>query len=106
MPRPPKKPTQQDLQEIESMAGIGLTQKQIASIKNISVDTLRKYSNPNYKRGKDKGIARVMQTAYELAVSGKCPAMTMFFLKTQAGWTEFPMPKHLLQMFGEEDEEE
>jgi hypothetical protein len=30
----------------------------------------------------------VMQTAFKMAVSGKTPAMTMFWLKTQAGWKE------------------
>ena len=29
-----------------------------------------------------------MQTAFKMAISGKCPAMTIFWLKTRAGWSE------------------
>jgi len=35
-----------------------------------------------------EATATVAQTAYNLAKSGKCPVMTMFWLKTQAGWRE------------------
>ena len=34
------------------------------------------------------------QTAYNLAKSGKCPVMTMFWLKTQAGWRETSRLEH------------
>ncbi len=101
MPRPPKKPSPQDLQEIESLAGLGLNQEQIARIKGICIDTLRKYALPAYKSGQAKAIARVARTAFELAISGKCPAMTMFYLKTQARWREQPpMPDAILQALG------
>lgn len=90
MGRKPKKPTKQDLLEIESLAGLGLTQAQIAKIKGISIDILRKYSNNSYQQGKAKAIAKVAKTAFEMAVSGKNTAMTIFFLKTQARWTEHP----------------
>lgn len=107
MARRPKKPTEQDLQEIESLAGLGLNQDQIARVKGISVDILRKYSNPFYQSGKAKAIARVAKTAFDMAVSGRCPAMTMFFLKTQAGWSEHPpIPESLLQLLEMNDGKE
>jgi hypothetical protein len=99
MGRKAKKFTKQELEEIEMMAGLGLTQQQIADIKDICVDTLRKYARPQLKRGKSKGIGNVAKTAYQMATSGKSPAMTMFFLKTQAQWRETPaIPEELLQL--------
>ena len=40
------------------------------------------------ERGRDAAIANVSQTAYQMAVSGEHPAMTMFWLKTRARWKE------------------
>ena len=34
------------------------------------------------------------QTAYNMAKSGKFPTMTMFWLKTQAGWRETSRMEH------------
>lgn len=39
-------------------------------------------------QGRDEAKQRVMQTAYQMAVSGKHPNMTMFYLKTQCKWRE------------------
>lgn len=88
MSRPEKQLTEQELAEIETMAGLGLSQNDIASIKGVCGDTLKKHANPYLKRGRAKARAQVAQTAYRMAISGKIPAMTMFWLKTQAGWRE------------------
>lgn len=80
--------TEQELAEIETMAGLGLSFEEIASIKGICDDTLKKHAKPFLKKGKAKAKAQVAQTAYRMAISGKIPSMTMFWLKTQAGWQE------------------
>jgi hypothetical protein len=80
--------SQKELNEIESLAGLGLRFEDIAQIKEMSDDTLKKYAGAQLSRGKAKAKAAVSQTAYRMAVSGKYPAMTMFWLKTQAGWRE------------------
>lgn len=99
MPRPNKKLTQKDLLEIEMLAGLGLNQQQIADVKGMCVDTLRKNAIKHYKGGKSKAIAQVAKTAYEMAVSGKYQAMTMFYLKTQARWSEhLPIPEELFRI--------
>jgi predicted transcriptional regulator len=101
MGRKPKKPSPKDLAEIEMLAGMGLTQQQIGHIKGLCTDTLRKYAHRELRRGKSMGIGKVAKTAYEMATSGKHPAMTMFFLKTQAQWRENPpVPVELLQILG------
>lgn len=101
MPRRPKKPTSQDLKEIEMLAGMGLNQQQIGDVKGMHRDTLRKYAQAAYTRGKAKAIARVAQTAFEMAVSGKNTALTIFYLKTQGGWREHgPCPEELAAILG------
>src|SRR5690606_32489053 len=70
------------------MAGLGLRFDDIAKIKGMSDDTLKKYALEHLQRGKAKAKLQVMQTAYKMATSGKQPVMTIFWLKTQAQWRE------------------
>src|SRR5579863_9339766 len=84
----PKTLTDKELEEIEAMAGLGMRFEDIARMKGMCLDTLRKYAREQLQRGKFKAKAAVMQTAYKMAVSGKFPVMTMFWLKTQASWRE------------------
>jgi hypothetical protein len=105
MPRPPKRLSKQDISEIEMLAGLGLAQEQIADIKGICVETLVKYAGKAYQVGKAKAIARVSKTAFEMAASGKQPSMTMFYLKTQAGWREkVTIPEELLKLLRQAEE--
>jgi hypothetical protein len=86
------------------LSGLGLTQEQIAHVKDICVDTLRKYANQAYHKGKAKAVARVARTCFEMATSGKQPVMTMFYLKTQGGWRVTPsIPEGLLHLFKDEE---
>ena len=39
-------------------------------------------------KGEAKALGRVSQKAFEMAVSGNQPAMTMFYLKCRGKWTE------------------
>ena len=91
MPNPPKTLTEKELAEVEMMAGLGMRFEDIALTKDMCLDTLKKYADPQLQQGKAKTKAQVMQTAFKMAVSGKTPAMTMFWLKTQAGWREKPV---------------
>lgn len=106
MPRPRIILTEKELQEIESMAGIGLTQEEIASVKGISVDSLRKYAGHVVRRGKAKAIAMVAETLFKKAIAGNMTAI-IFYLKTQAKWSEHPsIPSEILKALdlGEEED--
>ncbi len=112
MPRPAKKLNSKDLQEIEALAGLGLTQQQIADVKDMGVDTLRKYSHTQLKRGRSRGVARLADTAFKKALSGDT-TMLIFLLKVLGGFQEKqPIPDVLLKVLGrlnegdEGDEEE
>ena len=88
MPNLSKELSEKDLQEVSIMSGLGMRFEDIAKIKGMCDDTLKKYAQSELEAGKAMAKQAVMQTAYQMAVSGKYPAMTMFWLKTQAQWRE------------------
>ncbi len=75
---------------VESLAVIGCNDKDIAGIEKMSEATLQRRYAKELSEGRAKGIGAVAATAYRVAVGGKVPAMTMFFLKCRAGWAETP----------------
>jgi hypothetical protein len=100
MPRKPKAFSKQELQEIEALAGMGMTVNQIADLKGVCDDTLRKHAGAQLKKGKAKTVARVAKTAYEMAHSGKFPGMTKFWLQCQGQWNPHAgIPEFLLPFF-------
>lgn len=86
--------TPQQIQNIETMAGYGLTVEKIATLLGISKRTFerRMKDTPGAADALSKGRAKasldVIQTAYEMATSGKSAAMTIFWLKVREGWKE------------------
>ncbi|MGI8958361.1 MAG: hypothetical protein ACR2IV_01090 [Bryobacteraceae bacterium] len=50
--------------------------------------TLRKHFHEELVRGPVHAKTMVLNRLFDLAKSGRHPAMTMFFLKTRAGWSE------------------
>ena len=80
-------PTDDDYMKVEEMVSIGLDQHTIAKIMGIGTATLHKYYKTHMDTARERRTARVAGVAYEMAVSGKSPSMTTFYLKTQAGWT-------------------
>ena len=93
MGRPRKELTAEQVEQIEKMAGCGLTLEQIAYCLDISDDTLQRrfQERPEVKRaykvGKAKAIRAVTNTVYLKAVAGE-GAFPFFYLKTQANWRE------------------
>lgn len=67
---------------------------QMAAVLDINKATLERMSNrePEIKaaisKGRSEASANVRQTAYDMAVGGKCPAMTIFWLKVREHWKE------------------
>lgn len=76
---------------VERASGLGIRVEEIAQLVvpgGISTRTLYKYFSNELKTGKAKGTASIVRTAYNMARSGRFQAMTMFWLKCQAGWRE------------------
>ena len=83
-----------DISKIEKMAALGLSTAQIASIFEISSDTLYRRLKENnldlsaaLTRGKAKAICKVAQKAFELALAGD-RSMIKYYLSTVGGWSE------------------
>jgi hypothetical protein len=73
------------------MAAYGMPEEQIACTigpKGIDPKTLRKHFRRELLLGATKANAKVAETAYQMAISGKCPAMTIFWMKCRGGWRE------------------
>lgn len=100
MPRKAFKKTMEQSNLVRTTAGYGLSQEMIARLviskerRPISVETLVKYFSEELAEGKAQAAAKVSQTAFQLASSGDCPAMTMFWLKTQLRWRETTHLEH------------
>lgn len=82
------------IKDIERLASRGLSIKEISECMGFSKATLdRRISESEdvkaaIEKGRSKGIFEVSNTAFEMATSGKHASMTMFWLKTRAGWSE------------------
>lgn len=93
--RPPHKPTDDLRAVVKRAAGVGLPQEYICSLIGIKkVDTLKKYYADEIKDGRAKSHFNVLNTLYQMAVSGKCPAATFFYCKTQLGFKETDVIEH------------
>lgn len=94
MARPKREPfTERELSQIETMAGLGLKAQDIAHVLGMSRANLYARLKEDgkldaIKRGRKTGIAKVSQTLFQMATSGKVPAATFFYLKTIGGLRE------------------
>ena len=87
--RKPMRPTADERQQVELLAGYGLPLEQIAAVirGGIDVKTLREHFRPELLRGWAAANARVAQKLYEKALSGDTAAL-IFWAKARMGWSE------------------
>ena len=91
MARPRFKVTQEKRNTVRALAGYGLKHEEVVKMIGIrSPKTLCKYFQSELESGRAEANAQVAQTLYKMATSGAHPAATMFWLKTQARWSEKP----------------
>ena len=84
MPRPSFKPTAEQRKLVKSLAAVGLRQEQICDMLRLrSPKTLRKHFRAELDNGLAEATAAITRTAYEMALSGRYPAMLLFWLKCQ-----------------------
>ena len=81
-------PTDADRYQVQSMAGLGLKNDQIAIIMNMSLSHLQTIYQEDLYIGRAKGVAQVAGVLFEMATDKEHPNETKFYLKTQAGWRE------------------
>lgn len=88
MGRPPHEPTDRNRGFVQAAIMGGIPQSEVAAALEISVNTLKKYYAEQIDGSVTRANAAVINTAYQMATSGKCPAMTIFWLKTRLGWRD------------------
>lgn len=86
--KPSFKPTEQQRKQVEAMAAYGVPGADIARVMGIGLTTLKKYFRDELDLGHVRANAAVAETCFKMAVSGKVPAATFFWMKTRAGWRE------------------
>jgi hypothetical protein len=84
MSRPSFQPKQDQRKLVKSLTALWLPQEHICALLGMrSPKTLRKHFHEALKQGAAEAEAAVMRTAYEMATSGKCLSMTLFWNKCQ-----------------------
>lgn len=77
------------------MASYGVPQEDIGRVIGVSHVTVRKYYRNELDTSVARANAKVAETCYAMATSGKVPAATFFWLKTRAGWRETDRLEHI-----------
>ena len=92
-PKPKIELSDDDIDKLRRMSGLGMTMEHMSAVLGFSKDTLerRMRENPRVdaaiKKGRAETANEIAQTAYNLAKDGNVP-MTIFWLKTRLGWKE------------------
>lgn len=82
------KPGPAQSREVSVMAALGLTPKEISVVINVEEKMLKLYYSKELNVSRNIANVVVARKALEMAVSGRFPEMTKFWLKTQAKWKE------------------
>jgi hypothetical protein len=85
------KPMEEQRRLVKSMAAMGIPHEGIARKLAIrSPKTLRKHFREELDMGVVEANFKVAQTLFQMAISGNCPAATMFWMKTRNRFRERP----------------
>src|SRR3954452_22469158 len=89
MARPRFVPTAEHRRMVRSWPPYGISQDEIAACIGLrSPKTLRRHFREELDRAAPEANARVAQTLYQMATSGKNALASMFWLKARAGWRD------------------
>ena len=88
-------PNDRDAEQVEHLSGMGATPEYIASHLGISPESLTVHYPDQLQRGLEEANIRVARKFYEMASSGKYPAMTVQWMKMRANWSEAPSQQPL-----------
>jgi hypothetical protein len=83
MPRPSFKPTDEQQRMVKTMAALGTRHEDIAAILEITPKTLRKHFRQELTRGAIEANAKVGQTIFAMATSGRNIAAAIYWERTR-----------------------
>jgi hypothetical protein len=82
VPRPSFQPTEEQRKQVKKLSALGFRHDDICRIIGLrSPKSLRKHFREELSRGMAEANAVVARKAYEMAISGHCLAMTIFWAK-------------------------
>jgi hypothetical protein len=91
MARPRFRPTEEQRRKVKLSAAYGMPHDQIACKIGIrSPKTLRRHFRRELEAGRAEGNSQVAQTLFKMAISGKYPQVTIYWMRVQAGWNDQP----------------
>src|SRR5437660_542087 len=91
MARPRFKPISAQRYMAKTLAALGVPHDHIAHRVGLrSPKTLRRHFRKELDDGAAEANAKVAQTLYHMATSGKYPWATTFWLRARAGWSDQP----------------
>jgi DNA-binding CsgD family transcriptional regulator len=73
---------------VEALAMGGVDRQVIARALGIHEDTLIKHCGDILERAAPIANAKVLRTMYEMAISGRVPAASIFWCKARLGWRD------------------
>lgn len=79
---------------VKAMAGFGIPHEGIATLLDIDAKTLRRHYRRELDRGSVEATAKVAQSLFHMATTGKNVGAAIFWMKARAGWRE----KHEVQV--------
>lgn len=85
--RPPHLPNADTRNKVFMLSTVGTRHEDIATVLNISADTLTKYYHDELAKGRIEANASVAETLFKQAKEGNTTAM-IFWLKSRAKWKE------------------
>jgi hypothetical protein len=88
MAKPNFEVTEQLTRAVKQMAGLGIPEDDIAEFLGISTARLRRLFRTELCREPIEANKQVMQTLFDMAVSGKNATATMFWAKARCGMQE------------------
>lgn len=81
-------PTQEQRRLVHAMAGFGIPHDGIATHLDIDPKTLRLHFRRELNRGAVDATAKVAQSLFSMATTGKNVAAAIFWMKARASWRE------------------
>ena len=87
-------PTEEHRRLVRAFAGFGVPQEDIARHLGIEPKTLRRHFRDELDRGSLEATAKVAQSLFQMATTGRNVAAAIFWMKARAGWREKPPVEH------------
>ncbi len=96
MARPSLEVNDRDRKVVKTMAALGCRHEDIARVLDVTPKTLRKHFREELDRAAIEANAKVLQSLFKMATSGKNTAASIFWAKTRCGMSERPAPREAL----------